>query len=728
MIIFEKLTYKNLLSTGDQGHTIDLNTGNISLVIGKNGGGKSTFIDALVYVLFGKPFRKIRLGQLINNINEKGLLVEVTFSINDNRYTVKRGMKPTVFEIYANGEMIPQPAESKIYQEILESDILRLNYKTFTQIAILGSASYKPFMQLPLGDRREIIESLLDIGVFSRMNEILKSNKKQAEFDIRELNHKIEMKNQEYRDKREFLNEFNLSKEQAISSMKKEKDDLKERIKEAKHQIKTLKDNRDAFEAEISKMTQKIEDMDDAWVVLTNLKNQAIQIDREITNICSQLDMLTGMKSELYSLEKVVKDLSDEIHEINEKKRKIEDKIISDPSSLKEEQLQIREFISANSYRLDKIVMKSIEFYEQNDVCDSCGQKIDGDFKQNSLSELRREAETIKAEIEAGNERLKEISAILEEDATLRATHTEYTNALATKAQIIDTHKETIKKLKKDIGLLEGTGITEDAYQELQKEYTHIKSEIEKIKDSCSSYDEIKRELDGYQKKFASVEQALVAANKDLEHYKERTASLRSKINEAKKKTCSVTQDMIDVIREEIKKHTTEIMEKKKILQYFDIIQKMLKDDGVKTIIIEEFLPIINGTVNMYLDKFNFPIEFMFDSKFSESIRSYNRSDFTYYSFSEGEKARIDLSILFTWRDIAIRKARSATNILIFDEVFDGSMDIDGIENFMDILGLDDSYSPIIITHDESVKTAEFPRVIEFSKDGNFSRMKETIV
>jgi DNA repair exonuclease SbcCD ATPase subunit len=725
MIVFEKIFYKNILSVGDQGFTIDLNTGKPTLIIGKNGGGKSTLIDALVYALFGKPFRKIRLGQLINNINKKALLVEVDFTINGKEYKVRRGMKPSVFEIFADGELIEQPAESKIYQTTLEDDILRLNYKTFTQIAILGSASYKPFMQLPLGDRREIIESLLDIGVFSRMNDLLKAHVKQAKYEISELNHQIELKNQEYKTKREFLNEFNINKKNTIANLSAEKEQAKTRIDDALAKQKELKKKSKTIAKDIEELSKQAEAMEDAVVVLRGLKEQGIQIKGEIARIDEQLERDGSLVKEIAACQKQIEEYTVKKTEIMDKLEELDQHVI-DTAPLELESIDIRKIIAMLSYRLDGIIEK-IKFYENNDSCDSCGQEIDSEFKERILRELTSERDEIKKQADDGNKRLKEISDILKESNARDTEIKKYKDAILDIESKIKVAEDKITYLEEERKHISENGITEDVYSALEKELGEIAQNIEKLESECTGYEEIKKNLESAKHALTLNEQAISLAKKDLEHYKAIRANLREKIKEIKQKECSISEKDIQEIREVIKDLTNQITEKKQILYYFDLIQKMLKDDGVKTVIIEEFLPIINGTVNMYLDKFDFPIQFMFDSKFSETISSFNRNDFTYYSFSEGEKARIDLSILFTWRDIAIRKARSATNILIFDEVFDGSMDVDGIENFMNILGINTGeYSPFVITHDEDVKTTNFPRILEFSKNGHFTMLTES--
>jgi DNA repair exonuclease SbcCD ATPase subunit len=727
MIIFEKIFYKNILSVGDQGFTVNLNTGKPTLIIGKNGGGKSTIIDALVYVLFGKPFRKVRLGQLINNINEKGLLVEVDFTINGKEYKVRRGMKPSVFEIFVDGELIEPPAESKIYQNTLENDILRLNYKTFTQIAILGSASYKPFMQLPLGDRREIIESLLDIGVFSRMNDILKAHVKQTKYELTEVNHQIELKNQEYKDKRAFLNEFNLSKKTAINNMIAEKTQAKKKIDDAINQHKYLKKSAKKIEADIKSLSKQAEIMEDAVVVLRGLLSQRIQLEGEVKRIDEQLDRSDNLKKQTIEISDTIEQLKSKISNKDKQRLHELEEVFIDTKSHQKEAIDIRKTIATLSYRLDQLNEK-INFYEENDSCDSCGQQIDPDYKKRILKELNNEHSGISKQIKVGNARLKEISDIIKKMVKCSEEIEECKKNISSVQAEIKSNMDKIEYLEKERKLIEENGINEVVYNVLQQEITDVVRKIDDLEKECAGYDEIKENLNNAQESLNVNNQAIQITDSEIIHYKEIRSNLLAKITEAEKTKCSISENDIQAIRSQIISLTDQITEKKQILYYFDLIQKMLKDDGVKTVIIEEFLPIINGTVNMYLDKFDFPIQFMFDSKFSESISSFNRNDFTYYSFSEGEKARIDLSILFTWRDIAIRKARSATNILIFDEVFDGSMDVDGIENFMSILGIDTSeYTPFVITHDEDVKTANFSWILEFSKQGNFTIMKETI-
>jgi DNA repair exonuclease SbcCD ATPase subunit len=533
------------------------------------------------------------------------------------------------------------------------------------------------------------------------------------------------LKNQEYKTKREFLNEFNINKKNTIANLSAEKEQAKTRIDDALAKQKELKKKSKTIAKDIEELSKQAEAMEDAVDVLRGLKEQGIQSKGEIARIDEQLERDGSLVKEIEACRKQIEEYTVKKTEIMDKLEELDQHVI-DTAPLELESIDIRKIIAMLSYRLDGIIEK-IKFYENNDSCDSCGQEIDSEFKERILRELTSERDEIKKQADDGNKRLKEISDILKESNARDTEIKKYKDAISDIESKIKVAEDKITYLEEERKHISENGITEDVYSALEKELGEIAQNIEKLESECTGYEEIKKNLESAKHALTLNEQAISLAKKDLEHYKAIRANLREKIKEIKQKECSISEKDIQEIREVIKDLTNQITEKKQILYYFDLIQKMLKDDGVKTVIIEEFLPIINGTVNMYLDKFDFPIQFMFDSKFSETISSFNRNDFTYYSFSEGEKARIDLSILFTWRDIAIRKARSATNILIFDEVFDGSMDVDGIENFMNILGINTGeYSPFVITHDEDVKTTNFPRILEFSKNGHFTMLTES--
>jgi DNA repair exonuclease SbcCD ATPase subunit len=569
MITFEKVRWKNLLSTGNFFTEVNLTRSPNTLIIGNNGSGKSTILDALTFGLFGKPYRKINKPQLLNSINGKDCLVEVEFSIGNKKYKVVRGIKPNVFEIYADDKMINQDAASRDYQEVLEKSILKLNYKSFTQIVILGSASFTPFMQLSASDRRAIIEDLLDIQIFSSMNTLLKQRVVQIKDTAIQLKYDLDLTEEKIKMKLQHLEENEKNKEEEIAIKQKELKENENHIIELQSEIKTIRKTIDDLMRDISDKT------------LVESKNKKlIQLESKIENNISKIE-------------------------------------------------------------------KDIEFYHDNDNCPTCRQNIEEEFKSNQIKERQSKVE----------EQKKGLDQIKEEITA------------------IDTRIEEIVKTTKDIN--------------------HQSSEVVKHNSS------------------------IFAINKYI-------AKLNDEIkNLSLKKIGSVDEDEqlkeLNLKLEKLKDQQKEISNEK---QYYDFATNLLKDTGIKTKIIKQYLPIINKLINKYLTSMDSFINFNLNESFEETIKSRHRDDFSYHNFSEGEKMRIDLAILFTWRQIAKLKNSTNTNLLILDEVFDSSLDVGGTEEFLKLMyDIGNDTNVFVISHKGDQLFDKFRSVVRFEKKNNFSRI-----
>jgi DNA repair exonuclease SbcCD ATPase subunit len=569
MLKFEYVRWRNFLSTGNAFTEVDICKAPSTLVIGTNGSGKSTFIDALCFALFGKPFRKIKVGQLVNSINLKDALVEVEFSIGQSKYKIRRGLKPTVFEIYQNGNLIDQNAAAKDYQEFLETQILKLNYKSFTQIVVLGSSTFIPFMQLPANHRREIIEDLLDIQIFSRMNDILKGEMQEISNEYRDAETTLRLVREKIDLHTKYVEKINEQK-------KKSTQEINAKISKSQANIESYQSEIGQHQSEIQRLQESIADES---VVSNRLK--------KVTNMQSQMD-----SAELKTA-------------------------------------------------------KDIKFYRDNDECDTCKQTIPEEFKEGVISRKTDKLKEIeKAKIEL-DEKFDEVNARLNEivDVQKQITQTQYTiNNLTAMIQAeqrsIDSYNAEVVKLNEEVS---------DASEELEK-------------------------------------------LKELEVEERQTADLKSELQEKR--------------------------------YYSEINANLLKDTGIKTKIINQYLPIINHYVNNYLKSLDFFVQFEIDGSFKETIKSRHRDEFSYASFSEGEKLRIDLSLLFTWRQIARMKNSMNTNLLILDEVFDSSLDNSGTEEFMKILNsLEGGINAFVISHKGDVLFDKFTNVMRFEKTNNYSRL-----
>jgi DNA repair exonuclease SbcCD ATPase subunit len=568
MILFRKIKWKNLLSTGNYFTEIQFDKSPSTLIVGSNGAGKSTMLDALCFVLFGKPFRSVNKPLLLNSINGKDCIVEVEFNSGNKHYKIIRGIKPNVFEIWQDGEMINQDAAVRDYQEYLEKFILKLNFKSFTQIVILGSASFTPFMQLSASDRRAIIEELLDIQVFSAMNNILKDKMAVNKDSTVTKKYDIDLAQQKYDMQKKHINEL------------KQNDDNK--VKE--------------YESEINSSANTV----------STLAEQITEFATEV----QQLQQLVDAKAET---EAKVKKIT-----------KLESQIESNLSKFR----------------------KDINFFQHNDDCPTCRQAIAMEFKEKELAVLNTKAE----ECDHGLQELER--KLLEEQAKLNS--------------ISETQKK-IQALQIEIAT-KNTTITET-----NKYIKRLEKQVDELKSNKASTEKEEQELSN-----------------------------------------------INVTLKDLKQHLCDLIDEK---TYYEVASGLLKDTGIKTKIIKQYLPIINKLVNKYLASFDFFVNFNLDESFKETIKSRHRDDFTYDSFSEGEKQKIDLALLFTWRQIAKLKNSANTNLLILDEVFDSSLDANGTEYLMTILQMLEGTNVFVISHKGDILQDKFRNVIRFEKVKNFSRI-----
>ena len=571
MIIFKKLRYKNFLSTGQQFIEINLDSSPTTLVVGNNGAGKSTMLDAMCFGLFAKPFRAVKKDQLINTINEKDCLVEVEFIIGKKQYKIIRGIKPNLFEIWCNGDMLNQDAAVRDYQKHLEQHILKLNFRSFTQVVILGNASFVPFMQLRARHRREVVEEILDIEIFSKLNLMFREKAKlqdetikKADFDYQLLDNKIE-------------------------TQQKHIDDISN----------TNKDTADLKLLEITKSDTDIE----------NYQEDIARVRREITDL--QTEILDQTK------------IASKHGKLTTMEAKLENTCIKHKKELK--------------------------FFQSHDDCPTCQQAIDEAFKKATI--VVKQAKVV--ELELG---MKQIDS-----------------AITTSQRKLDKINETVVVIREKELLINRF---ETSIIEIGKYKTKIQKEINDLSNEEFSTGVATGELN-------QLQEQLVDAEKDkLKHKEEKV--------------------------------------------YIDTARHLMQDTGIKTKIIKQYLPIMNHYINKNLADMDFFVNFTLDEEFNETIKSRHRDDFQYHSFSEGEKLRIDLAILFTWREIAKLKNSTNTNLLILDEIFDSSLDSSGTEEFMRILHFTMSKENVfVISHKGDTLMDKFPRVMKFEKYKNFTRMAE---
>ena len=570
MIKFKAVRWKNFLSTGDKFTTIQLDRSPSTLIVGHNGAGKSTLLDALSFGLFGKAHRDIKKDQLVNSINMRGAIVEVEFDIGVHTFKIIRGIKPGKFEIWQNGNMINQSSASRDYQKFLEQNILKLNHKSFHQIVVLGSSSFIPFMQLSTGQRREVIEDLLDIQVFSKMNQILKERSGKLKEEINDSNYKLDVLKEKVNIQRKYIRDITEINDEQINS---------------KHAEIAL------YRGEIEEL-QGVNTADSNYISLTQ--------------------------------DKLTKDLK-----ANHDRRQ----------AILNYQAQFQQQI--------KTIVKEAKFYEEHENCPTCTQSISSDIREEKLKSSQDKAKTL-------------------QEALVHAT--EQSTALESVINGLNDIAETIRNKSSNITANNNT-------------ITRLQRQIHALENDIAN-------LNG-------KEGDLGKANQELQE------SLDSK--------------------EEVSEIKLRLMEEK---TYNDAAGEMLKDTGIKTKVIKQYLPVMNKLVNNYLQVLDFFVSFNLDENFNEIIKSRHRDSFNYASFSEGEKQRIDLALLFTWRQIARMKNSTSTNLLVLDETFDSSLDHDGVDNLIKILGtLDNDTNVFVISHKGDLLDGKFRSKIEFIKEHNFSQM-----
>ena len=568
MILFEKVRWKNFLSTGNQYSEINFKGSATTLIVGVNGSGKSTVLDALTFSLFGKPFRKINKPQLINSTNEKDCRVEIEFSIGTTDWKVVRGIKPNNFEIYRDGKLLDQTANANDQQKWLEQNVLKMNYKSFTQIVVLGSSTFVPFMQLTATNRRDVIEDLLDIKIFSSMNNIIREKLRQSKEEIKVLDLKKESLNDKVSMQEKFIDDVETRG--------------KENVKEKEDKIKILK-------VEI-----------DAHIEHNQLK------ESQVEDLTKKQEKVTGAGEKLLKL--------------NTLKGKISHNVSS--------------------------ITKEHKFFTDNVTCPTCTQSIDEDFRLNKIADAQTKAK----ELQSGYKKL--------EDA-------------------IKTEQER-----------------ERHFTKLSKEITTLTHGISKNNTRVS----------GCQRQVEELESEIQTLTSQLENR-------------------SVEHDKLETFKENLQETYDELVSRKDTNKYYNFTYGLLKDGGVKTKIIKKYLPLINQQVNRYLQMMDFYINFTLDEEFNETIQSPIHEDFSYASFSEGEKQRIDLALLFTWREVAKFKNSVSTNLMILDEVFDSSLDGQGTEEFLKIIRYVIKDANIFVISHKNGMEDKFEKVIGFEKLKGFSRM-----
>ena len=569
MIQFHYVRWRNLLSTGNHWTRIDLDRSSDTLVVGENGSGKSTVLDALCFGLFAKPFRKISKNQLINSVNQKGTEVEVEFTVSNKRYRIFRGIKPNKMEIWIDGSLLNQTAKVKDYQDNLEKNILKLNFHSFTQIVILGSSTFVPFMQLPSQQRREIIEDLLDIKIFTAMNSLLKERITINKEKFLQVSKAVEVEMEKLIVHQQYLNDIKTANVERVSK-------LKEQIRISITSIENLQKNIDEQNTILDKLQEKITDENE---------------------------------------------IRDKIQDIRNIESRLEDK--------------------------KKIVKKDIEFYANNDVCPTCTQDITDEIKTRQISDK--------------NIKLEEI----------------------------DT-----------------------AFKKLEEEFNKVNERLCSIREVSNNIIQVTQTISEDNNQISSINKYMMKLKDDIEQEESTSHNERDerlKIEKIEKQ----------IIVEE--KNKSEVVHQKELL---DIAADLLKDKGIKTQIIKQYIPVMNKLVNKYLSAMEFFVDFQLDENFNESIMSRYRDKFSYQSFSEGEKMRIDLSLLLTWRAIAKMKNSASTNLLILDEVFDASLDAVGCDEFLKLLGtLSQDTNVFVISHKGDILADKFRSVIRFDKIKNFSQM-----
>jgi len=567
MIIFKSIRWKNFLSTGNAFSEIRLDASPATLIVGANGAGKSTFLDAMCYALFNKPFRKITISQLVNAVNEKDLLVELEFTIGSREYMVRRGRKPNVFEIYLNGTKTKEEASSVEQQKYLEQSILGLNYKSFTQVVVLGSSCFVPFMQLTPPNRREVIEDLLDIRIFSTMNGILKEKCKLIRESIREVEYQFE------------LAKNKVDTQQALIEHLKEQSNAN--TSRRKREIENL-------EIEIKDITKSV----DEDLELSKSYEESLQ---EYSNVDASLSQLRIYESRFKDKQKAFK--------------------------------------------------KEYKFFESNEHCPTCQQTITEELRTNKKS-----------------------------------------------------------------------GIT-DQLTQIEAATEQLKGELDDILVKISNKNEIVQEL-------STTQQAISEAQREIQYRKRQIKAIEKKIDEATGSNSSLKKekDKLKQLAKDGLKVEESLLDEKRVRDNYNTVTNMLRDTGIKSTIIKKYLPIMNQLINRYLKELDFYVSFELDENFLETIKSRFRDEFSYASFSEGEKMRIDLALLFTWRTIAKMKNSANTNLLILDEIFDSSLDVSGTDDFLKILHtVSDKTNVFVISHKTESLQDKFASTLSVEKKQNFS-------
>ena len=570
MITFQTIRWKNFLSTGNAFTEVALNKKQTTLIVGENGSGKSTLLDAICFGLFGKPYRKINKPQLINAINKKDMVVEIEFNIGTKQYKIIRGTNPNIFEIYQQGELIDQDAASKDYQKYLEQTILKLNYKSFIQIVILGSASFTPFMQLPAVTRREIIEDILDIQIFTTMNTVLKENLTTLKESITQSESRLQL--------------------------------IRQKSEIQMNYLVTLKNNKE-------KRTEELEQQIQQTI-------EKIEANKKVLD-----ELLIPQKDQLQNELSVFGNLSQNIMSVEEYRR---------------------------NYHADTVKLeKEIRFYQNTELCPTCQQHLDKNFIAEMLNEKLQDKTKLESSLQKINDKLAELSRKRQDQQAIESKLSEVEQRIRERMNVILVDSR-----------FAGT----------------LKTELENILMDSSDIEKEKSKLE-------------LLVNDGVEEEKEKDR---------------LTQDKY----------------------YMDAASRLLKDNGIKTIIIRQYLDAINKYINKYLTAMDFFVQFTLDEEFNESIKSRYRDEFSYASFSEGEKQRIDLALLFTWRAIAKIKNSTNTNLLILDEVFDSSLDTTGTEFVMHLLNTIDTDTPVfVISHKGDQLFDKFDTQIKFEKKNNYSVM-----
>tara|TARA_A100001391_G_scaffold155606_1_gene113438 strand:+ start:2888 stop:4600 length:1713 start_codon:yes stop_codon:yes gene_type:complete len=568
MITFQKIKWKNFLSTGNNWTEIDFQQHNTNLIIGTNGSGKSTMLDALTFALFNKPFRKINKSQLVNTANEKDCVVEIEFNVNNRDYLVRRGIKPNIFDIEVNGNPLHKQADDRTNQKILEETILKVNYKSFTQIVILGSSTFVPFMQLTGANRRDVIEDLLDIRIFSAMNNLIKEK-------IR-------------------------SQKEQVRSLDLKKDNLKDKMSMQKNFIKELEEQGKTNIAENQKKRDKLSD-----------------------EICVLIMQTEGLEDNVYGLTEKQKKLtgaSEKLKKLNNLKGKITQKVTT--------------------------ITKEHKFFSDNVTCPTCTQPIEEEFRLNRISDVQTKAK----ELKKGYKDLE----------------------------------ETIKK-----------------EQNRERHFTQLSQEITKLNHDISQNN---TRISFSQRQIRDLEEEVQRITKQF-------------------KNRNTEHEKLTEFKENFQQTIEDLSSRRDEITHYDFAYSLLRDDGVKTKIIKKYLPFINQQVNRYLQLMDFYINFTLDEEFNETVKSPIHEDFSYSSFSEGEKMRIDLALLFTWREVARVKNSVNTNLLIMDEVFDSSLDGFGTDEFLKIIKFVIKDANIFVISHKSDLHDKFDNVLKFDKIKGFSRI-----